>query len=213
MTQFPITSFGSSTVNEVLKAAYTSMSSIQTLPVTTLMDFASRLKDFADACFVAPEPPGKWCITHARKFHPGTGSHVMVRIDQFLTELCAYRDDAHLAAWQGYESNGHAWDILTLLWVEGPLSLEMINEKLKKRGNSLAETQLAVDLLVKKGSVDIKNGQMEISPFGGDIRKIAEETTDRLYYAAWKKFDVTELEEFHRLLTEFRKGLPNFLGL
>ena len=55
----------------------------------------------------------------------------MVRIDQFFSELRAYRDDSHLAAWRGYENNGHAWDILTLLWVEDKLPVKAVNEKLE----------------------------------------------------------------------------------
>jgi hypothetical protein len=188
--QFHITSLGLTSIKTILKSAYNAMSSIQPLLVIDLMDFASRLKESSDVCYKASEPPGKWCIQHARKLDPGTGSPVMVRIDQFLTELCAYRDDAHLAAWQSYEENGHAWDILTLLWLEN--------------------SRVAIVQLSKKGWIISKNDSFEITPFAGEIRKIVEETTDRYYYAPLKFINQNELEQFLQFLKDFRKGLPSY---
>jgi hypothetical protein len=208
--QFHITSLGLTSIKTILKSAYNAMSSIQPLLVIDLMDFASRLKESSDVCYKASEPPGKWCIQHARKLDPGTGSPVMVRIDQFLTELCAYRDDAHLAAWQSYEENGHAWDILTLLWLENSLPIESINEKLKRRVNRIEDSRVAIEQLSKKGWIISKNDSFEITPFAGEIRKIVEETTDRYYYAPLKFINQNELEQFLQFLKDFRKGLPSY---
>lgn len=133
----------------------------------------------------------------------------MVRIEQFLTELCAFRDDAHLAAWKSYESNGHAWDILTLLWMEKSKTLEEINSKLKRRGNSMERSCLAVEQLVKKGWVIEEKDSIRITPFGSEIRKIAEETTDRYYSSPFKKFTELDLKKVIELTNEFRQLLPH----
>ena len=56
------------------------------------------------------------------------------------------------------------------------------------------QTQAAVDQLVKKGWVTIEHEILSITAFGAEIRKIAEETTDRYYYAPFRKFDEDYLE-------------------
>jgi Mn-dependent DtxR family transcriptional regulator len=206
---FRLTEQGAKTIKDIKQAIYSALNSIQPLPVIETMDLASRLKDCADACMVAIEPPGTWCIQHTRKLDPGPGAPVMVRIEQFFTELCAFRDDAHLSAWKSYESNGHAWDILTLLWVEKSKTLEEINSKLKRRGNSLEQSRAAVEQLVKKGWVIQEKDVIRITPFGSEIRKIAEETTDRYYASPFKKFNELDLKKVIELTDKFRRSLPH----
>ncbi len=206
--QYQITQLGTKTINEIMQSIHTALAGIQPLPVTEMMDLASRLKEYADACLSAPEPPGVWSIQHARRTDPGSGAPVMVRIEQFMTELCSFRDDAHLAAWRSYESSGHAWDILTLLWVEKEMYIEEINNKLKRRGNSMEQTRLAVENLIKKGWVIQESEIIQITPFGADIRNIAEETTNRYYYIPLKTFSESEIEVTIQLIEKFRRALP-----
>jgi len=205
---YNLTVVGQRTIKEIMQPVYAALSGIQALSVTEMMDLASRLKDCADACLAAPEPPGTWSIQHTRRMDPGSGASMMVRIEQFLTELTAFRDDAHLAAWRSYEINGHAWDVLTLLWVEKGLTVEEINSKLKRRGNSLDQTQAAVSQLSKKGWVVVEGALVQISPFGTEIRQITEETTNRYYYIPFKSFRDLEVKQLIELLNKFRRSLP-----
>lgn len=206
---YTLTAVGLRTIKEIMQPVYAAMSGIQALSVTEMMDLASRLKDFSDACLAAPEPPGTWCIQHARRNSPEAGASMMVRIEQFLTELTAFRDDAHLAAWRSYEISGHAWDVLTLLWVEKSLPLEEINTKLKRRGNTPEQTLTAVSQLNKKGWVILSEEKIaQITPFGIEIRQIAEETTNRYYYIPFKSFSDTDVKQTIDLLTNFRRSLP-----
>jgi len=39
----------------------------------------------------------------------------MIRIDQLLTDLDAYRGDCHTCAWQPLGVSGLAWEMLTLI--------------------------------------------------------------------------------------------------
>jgi hypothetical protein len=82
----------------VLDAAYKKMAMLQPLPSAELERLAGLLRRLVMSCLEAPEPPGKWCITHSRKTDPGDQASGLVRVDQFLSDLAAYRDDAHLAA-------------------------------------------------------------------------------------------------------------------
>ena len=205
---FCVTEQGLETIKEFMQSLYTTMAGIQPLPVTRMMDLASRLKDLADACLEAPEPPGTWCIRHTRRMDPGRKAPMMARVDQFLDELRAYRDDAHLAAWHGYEENGHAWDILTYLWVEKQAVLGIINQALSRRGNSMDDTLSAVSELVRKGWVNREGDALHITPFGREIRRTAEATTDRYFFMPLKSFSVTDLEQAVELIDDYRKGIP-----
>lgn len=205
---YRLTEAGLQTVKEFMQALHTTMSGFQPLPVTMMMDLASRLKDLADSCLEAPEPPGTWCIRHARRLDPGRKAPMLARVDQFFDELRAYRDDAHLAAWHGYEENGHAWDILTYLWVEKQAVLGVINQALSKRGNSMEETLTAVSGLIRKGWVSREGDRLNITPFGREIRRTAEATTDRYFLVPLRRFAEPELERSIELIDDYRKGMP-----
>ena len=199
---------GLEVLKTTLNAINSTLGGIQSLPVTKMMDLASRLKELADTCLTAPDPPGTWCIQHKRRLDPGSGSPMMVRVDQFLAELRAFRDDAHLASWHGIESDGHAWDILTYLWIEKESSFESICRALKRRGNLPERTQQAVDMLAKKGWLTKEDSILRITPTGSEIRRTAEATTDRFYLEPFRRFPEIELEKTLELIEEHRRGLP-----
>jgi len=207
-TGYRLTDLGLQVIKEFFLTLYTTLSGIQPLPVTQMMDLASRLKDLADACLEAPDPPGTWCIRHARRLDPGNRAPMMARIDQFFDELRAYRDDAHLAAWRGYEENGHAWDILTYLWAEPDATPETLNQALSRRGNSMEETLTAVEELIIKGWVSRESDRLCMTPFGREIRKTAEDTTNRYYLMPFHEFTETELERTLELINDYRQGIP-----
>lgn len=205
---YRLTQRGLEGIKIFLNALYVTLSGIQPLPVTQMMDLASRLKDFADACLQAPDPPGTWCIRHSRRLDPGIRAPMMARIDQFFDEFRAYRDDAHLAAWRGYEVNGHAWDILTHLWAGPEATPEMLNQALGRRGNSMEETLYAVDELIIKGWVNRETDKLRITAFGREIRKTAEDTTDRYFLMPFRGFQQNEMERALELIDDYRQGIP-----
>ena len=205
--QYRITQHGLEVLKETLKAVYTSLAGIQSLSVTKMMDLASRLKELADACLEAADPPGIWCIQHVRRMDPGPGNPMMVRIDQFLSEIVAFREDAHLAAWRDYDCSGHAWDILTILWVEREGSLEGLNRALQRRGHSIDQTSEALDLLCYKEWVKTVKHRLHITPLGSDIRHTAELVTDRYFLEPFQHFSGIELEHTLDLVKQHRRGL------
>lgn len=204
---YRLTSTGQHTLKTLLDQIHTALGSVQPLTVTKMMDLASRLNELADACLQAPDPPGTWSIQHSRRLDPGRKAPMVARIDQFLSELLAFRDDAHLAAWHAYESNGHAWDILTYLSLNQGGSASSINLALSRRGNSMAQTLDAVDHLVRKGWVTNTNGALHVTPFGIEVHQTAEETTDRYYLIPFRFFNDEFLSKTVDLVNEYRRGL------
>lgn len=205
--QFHLTDQGLAALKQTLNAVYTAVAGVQSLSVTKTMDLASRLKDLADACMAAPDPPGIWCIQHVRRMDPGSGSPMMARIDQFLSELVVFRDDAHLASWRQLGCSGHAWDILTLLWVELEGTIEDINRKLKRCGFTLEQTAAAVDELLARDWLKYLNGKLRISINGAEVRQAAEMQTERYYIERFSGFSGLELARTLDLVKEHRRGL------
>jgi DNA-binding PadR family transcriptional regulator len=205
---FHINRKGLEAVKELNQSIYASISSIQTLPPKEMTELVTRLKELSDACFHAPEPPGKWCLLHSRRQDPGVTAPLMVRIDQHLSELAAYRDDAHLASWKNLVDDGHAWDILTYLWSEKESTLEEINNALSRRGNSLSQTKQSLVSLFKKHWVEITGETICISSLGSTIRETAEENTNRFFYAPFLNYNEFQLTRTFELIKKHRREIP-----
>lgn len=206
---FCITRKGLDTVKVLLASLYQTLAGFHPLAETELNRLAGWLKNLSESCLSAAEPPGKWCLEHIHMLDPGVVAHPMVKIDQHLSELGAYRDDAHLAAWQELTMSGHAWELLTLLWVEKAASLKRLNQKLAHRGYSLDQTRASLGELSFLDCVVFSSGEeWKITEEGKTIRAAAEERTNRLFQAAFAEFSDYELSETLELLKQFRHAIP-----
>jgi len=205
--QYRINPQGLNALKETLAGVYQVLGEIRSFPLIKQMDLASRLKVLSDTCLNAPDPPGTWCIRHVRRLDPGSRVPMVARIDQFLSELQAFRDDAHLAAWRGIESNGHAWEILSYLWVRREETSEVIFEVLKKRGHPREHSEHAVELLLRRGWITREEDLLRITTFGTEIRQTAENTTEPYFLAPFSKISAVEMEGTTTLLEELSREL------
>jgi len=154
----------------------------------------------------AQEPPGKWCIVHSRRADPGDSASVVVRIDQYLSDLAAYRDDAHLAAWQTHNISAHAWEALTYLWRGEATTLAGLCKKL--RCVYLPdEYQQALQELINRGWVEEKACEYCLTPQAQEVRQTAEELTEHYFYAPWNCLQQEEVEDLRVLLSRFHNAL------
>jgi hypothetical protein len=199
---------GNTLCKKISQALSNSITGILPLSAVELMDMASRLKEISDACLAEGEPPQKCCVIQQRKLDPGVGAPIMVRIDQFIKEILAYRDDSHSSAWKAYGVDAHAWEILTLLWQVNQLDRLSLFEQLAGRGFSSDDTYSSIELLSKRGWIVTANDEIKISPFGSEIRRIAENTTNRYFYTPWQLFDEPDLTQLLTLVENFRRGIP-----
>lgn len=192
----------------ISKEVNNALTGVMPLSPTRMMDLASQLKAIDDACFAALEPPRKLHLAVQRKLTPAGTIPIMVRIQQILKELAAYRMDAHHSAWSAYIFDAHAWEILTLLWQGKKLNVDAMHLTLASRGFTLEETFSSISELSRRGWVINGNDDLAITPFGTEIRRIAENTTDRYYFAPWQPFSEASLTTLRNLVEEFRRGIP-----
>ena len=204
---YRLSPLGRRAILAVIQAGYECMTALHPLANDELESIAATLKILVHACIEAPEPPGKWSISLSRMIDPGDDAPVMVRIDQYLSDLAAYRDDSHLAAWQIHEIEGHAWEAITVLWRHGPLTLDALCEQLAHRGFTREEYQDALADLIKREWVNLNDGDYCLTQLGEKVRIAAEADTDGYFYRPWSGLSALALKELQSQLTRLKTAL------
>ena len=202
-----MTAPGKNAARHVISIIYKKLASLQPLPAKRLERLATQLMRVVYASLDAQEPPGKWCIQHSRNIDPGPDAPVMVRIDQCLTDLAAYRDDAHLAAWKPYGTEGHTWEAFTFLWRGEVSTLDELNKALERRGHSREIYRQSLLGLERRGWIQSNEGVFAMTSEGKKVREHAEELTDLYFFAPWSCLKDDEVAEISSLLQAFLKGL------
>ena len=205
--EYHLTEAGRAGVEHLIQTAWSAMSALQPLPQADLLRLAALLAQVDDACLAAPEPPGKWCLRIERHYDPGPDAPVMPRLDQHLSDLLAYRDDAHLAAWQQHGVSGQAWEAFTLLWRGTARTLDGLCEKLARRGFTRAEYAAALDELAGQGWVVASGDGFAVTEQGAAIREAVEALTDRYFFAPWGGLSEAEVDELSDRLVRLREAL------
>jgi hypothetical protein len=122
------------TARQLLGAMVSPVAHLQPMPDEPLRRLVDYLARLADASLAAPEPSNTF-IAHKRKYmHPSSEAPLLSRLAQSISELSAYRDDVHIAAWQALGVEGHAWEVLTTLWRDGAATLDGLQDWLESRG-------------------------------------------------------------------------------
>jgi DNA-binding PadR family transcriptional regulator len=204
---YQLTSLGREATFNIIGAAYSKMETLQPLNPKELESLANQLWELVAVCLDEPEPPGKWSVTHSRQLDPGECAPVIVRIDQYLSDLYAYRDDSHLAAWEIHDINAHGWEMATLLWQTGPQTLAELSQRLVHRGFSFDEDRQALDNLVQKDWVDSEGEVYYLTRLGKVVRKAAEAETDRIFYRPFACLSAEEIAELEKQLTRLKTAL------
>jgi hypothetical protein len=205
--EYRLTELGRQAAEHVIGAAHAKMAALQPMSSNDLERLASLLHRLVTSCLTTPEPPGKWCILHSRRTDPGDNASVVARIDQYLSDLAAYRDEAHLAAWQSHNIEGHTWEALTYLWRGDATTLNGLYQELERRGYSRDEYRQALEDLMERCWVSEEAGKYQVTVLGREIRQAAEETTEQYFHAPWSCLSQGETKELRTLLTLLRDGL------
>lgn len=198
---------GRTGVTKFFELAQGAISQLEPLPSNDLIRLADLLGHVVEATQNAPEPADKSHFLISRRADPGPTVPPVVKIDQYLTDLSFYRDDAHIEAWQPYGISGPAWEAFTFVWRGEAANAEMLAEKLAFRGNSGEIYAQALQDLVQRGWVEEKGGAYRATEAGQTVRQAAEELTDRYFYTPWTNLSNDDVQALSLLLTQLREGL------
>lgn len=200
-----LTDNGRSTLNRFLDAFRNHLGAVE---IDLDLDrLAALLNRIVNACLNAPEPPGTAAITHSHKLMPDDAAPALAKIDQFLDDLNAFRDDAHVAAFSPHKISGAGWEFFTLLWRGKVTNAAEMAEKTGFRGYDEADYGAALDDLVSRGWVKAGEDGYVLTAAGKEIREMAELQTDRYYFRPWHALSLVETEELRTLMNGLHERL------
>jgi hypothetical protein len=182
--EFRLTSAGRSGVEQFISQARKAMAELDPLLPYESQALVLFYKELVDSCLKNPPPPQTWSISLSYKLMPAEDP-ALPFIEQGMSCLSAYRDDAHLAAWQGTGLSATCMDMMTVLWRKEAGSFDEVIQKLAFRGYADQVYEKALDELDKLNYIQGSKGELVLSPEGTAFREQIEQDTDRYFFTPW----------------------------
>jgi DNA-binding MarR family transcriptional regulator len=206
--QFAITEQGLAFLKKWIDQQRAHLAALTPLPVGDLRRMSHWLSTVVSAALAAPPPLVKDCLAGSRRIAPAAGGALMVQIDQYLTDLQCFRDDAHISAWRQHKLEGPEVEVLTFLWRGEAQDLDGLSAALsERRGYSRGQYAAFVEALTGRGLVDAAQTRLSLTAEGSALREEIEEATERYYMFPWTALNPTDLLALRRLLERFTHAL------
>ena len=204
--QYRLTDLGRAHIERAVKEARAAMAQADPLPPNDSGRLAELLGRLVQASLDTPPPPETWSIRLSYKLMPER-TPPLPYIEQAVSCLNGYRDDAHLAAWQPSGLSAMALETLTLLWRGEANSLDSVCERLSRRGHSRQVYADALAQLRTRGFAEGTDDVPRVTEAGRAFRDRIEADTDRYFFAPWSCLSEAERNELADLLIRLRDGL------
>lgn len=166
------------------------------------------MRQLLDVSLQADEPPNTWCLAHSRRRAPADTASTAEKIFQYVADFNAFRDDAHMAAWGGYEVMGYAWEAFSLVCGGRGKTAVSIYQQLAYRGYTRDEYAHTLAQLHARGWLEQERpGSYFVTPAGQAVWDDVEQLTNNYFYRPWQILSKKEIDKLHTLLTHLRDGL------
>lgn len=203
---YMLTPVGRAALPPILEAVYAHLCGLAPLPAADLERLAALLEHIVAASLSAPEPPRKPLLRLNHGLALRAPSHPLVRVDQALADLAAFRDDVRQAAWQPHMVSGPAWEALSVLWQGTPGTLDEVFGKLARRGWPREAYARALQELVRHDWVRGPE-PYTLTPQGRLVRERAETHTQAVFFAPWRSVGAAGQAALHALLPRLHAAL------
>ncbi len=203
---YRLTERGRSAVEQFVEDLRTVMAVFDPLSPQDGEHLANLLDRLVQASLKMPPPNSLKRIDFSYKLMPGRIPPLPFS-EQAISCLAAYRDDAHVAAWNPTALSGPALESLTLLWRVQADSLDALHKRLVRRAHSRQVYRDALDELRGRGFIEGSDEALVVTESGRAYRQQVEDDTDRLFFAPWACLDTGDKAELADLLTQLRDGL------
>lgn len=124
------------------------------------------------------------------------------RLYDLISNLAAFRDDAHLRAWKPLNMNGQVYEAFSLIWDGTAKDAASLLEARSGRGYDENGWQAALEQLVEKGWLVKEDDTYGVTDEGKQIRDEVEAKTDEFFYAAFDVLKEENLKELINLLQD-----------
>jgi hypothetical protein len=181
---FRLSPEGREAVEEFIQVARDGMVSAELLPTEEALILAKMLERLVNNCLDTLPPPDTWSITLSHKLMPAI-DQPMPFIEQAISCLSAYRDDAHLASWQSSGLSATALESMTLIWRGQVSTLDELVEKLSFRDHPEKVYNDALAELRARSYLSGYRNALHLTEEGNLFRDHVEAKTDRYFFTPW----------------------------
>jgi hypothetical protein len=183
------------------------LAGIEPLPSADLTYLLAQIERIIATSLESPAPPGSWCLAHSRNRAPEDDAPPLAKLSQYFSDFNAFRDDAHMAAWQPHEQSGAAWEAFSLICAGEATSANAIATQLAYRGYSPGEYAEALSRLARRGWLASADGGYRVTEAGHAIRDTVERQTNAYFYAPWSSLADADVERLKALLLQLQANL------
>jgi len=209
--KYRLSESGRISLEKLIATARAVMAEVDPLPEPNSNLLAELLDRIIQSSLNSPPPPDKWSIKLSCKLLP-LPQPPMPYIEQEFTALAAYRDDAHLAAWQTSGLSATALETLTLFWNGEVDSLESLCKRLENRGHSCHVYQDSLEELRSHGYLQGPDHAPWLTGAGRVFRNQVEDDTNRSFFASWDCLSDKARKTLVDLLSALKAGLSQQSG-
>src|SRR5215467_14202114 len=146
---YSLTPTGHTVLTRIKETPRKLLNQLEQLPAGDVARLASLLGRIIKASKSSPTPPGTWCLTHSRNRAPAEDDPAVVQLYQYFSDFNAFRDDAHMAAWQAQDVGGYLWEAFALVCSGTANSAATVFDQLAHRGYSRSEYAVALAALTR----------------------------------------------------------------
>jgi hypothetical protein len=210
--RYQVTDRARDAARRIIQAGDQQLSPFESFTDIDLDRLAVLIKQIVMANETAPEPPEKWAIL--KRFRVGDkNSPRIVQIREYLMDLFAYRDDAHISASHPHFGQaGIIWNVLSSLSKNDTVTADQLAESLSFRGYEVSNYEVALEAAAQIGWAEPGGipGVFCISQQGHGLHERVEQLTNEFFYAPWSVLTPAELDELYALLMKLREQLNSF---
>jgi hypothetical protein len=204
--EYRLTDAGRTETERSIERVRAAMAEADPSPPADAKRLADLLSRLVGVSLATPPPPDTWSIRLSRKLMPAP-EPPLPYIEQAISCLAGYRDDAHLAAWRPSDLSATALETLTILWRGEADSLDAVCERLSRRGYPPKAYAEALAELRERGFIEGPDDAPRVTETGRSFRDEVETDTDCYFFAPWACLDGAEKAELTSLLIRLRDGL------
>lgn len=185
--------------------------SFQPVNDADMQGLATLTARIIDASLSAASPPGSWCLSYSRRRAPGTSASWAEKLIQYFSDFNAFRDDAHMAAYNAHNIPGYTWEAFSFVHNEKAQSAETLFEQLHYRGWTRDEWQMMLDDLVRRDLLMQQEAGYQVTESGRSVYADVEVRTDRYFFAPWDVLTAKEYDELIALMEAIRTACQALL--
>jgi hypothetical protein len=204
--EFRLSRRGRMAVQKLIADGRKAMSRNDPLPAEEGRRLVQLLGRLIQACMFTPPPPDTWGIRLSYQIMPAE-EPPLPYVEQALSCLLSYRDDAHMAAWQPSGLSAPAMEALTLIWRGEAASLDSLYDKLAARGFEQHDYHAALNELRQRELLAGKDTALRLTSTGTAFRDQVERDTNLYFFTSWDCLATVDKHELACLLSSLRGGL------